>query len=356
MTKIEKMGETYKKRLLSTATSENLKQICRDYKIKGFSSKKKAELVEFVSISLSDEEFVKVAEENEEKWFSKGIDNAFELINSSFANTFKTFKIVNEEASEVEMEFDWFKEASSAYVKITNKNIDDPEFDCDCPIGSNGGFCRHFWLGFIFSLKKGFFDLSNWKMVQLPASFKERIENVEIVESKGRIFLTSISNSLLEEHVDSEIKVREGVVASYEKKSYTYEDNLVEYYLIKLKNVDIGEETIDTMQIRVSSRLFEEKSLKEGDIINFKGKLVRDQFQGLVVKFINDISRGKGKKEVKKEVLSKEKKWTIQSSSDKNKSYTVTLGADGAWKCSCPQFTYRKKICKHISECKKKNS
>lgn len=31
MTKIEKKGEIYKKRLLSTATSEDLKQVCRDY-------------------------------------------------------------------------------------------------------------------------------------------------------------------------------------------------------------------------------------------------------------------------------------------------------------------------------------
>lgn len=358
MAKIEKKGEIYKKRLLSTATSENLKQICRDYKIKGFSSKKKAELVNLVSVSLSEEEFAKVAEENEEKWLSNVIDNAFGLINSSFANTFKTFKIVNEGASEVEMEFEWFKEASSAYIKITNKNIDNPEFDCDCPIGSSGGFCRHFWLGFIFSLKKGYFDLSNWKLITLPASFATRIENIEIFQSKsgGRIFLASKSNSLLQEHVDSEITVREGTIESYEKKSYTYEGNQVEYYLVRLKNADIGKEIIDTIQIRLSSRVFEENALKKGDVINFEGKLVRDQFLGLLVKFINDVSKGKGKKEVqvKREPPSKEKTWRIQSSSDKNKSYIVTLGADGTWKCTCPQFTYRKKICKHISDCKKK--
>lgn len=357
MTKIENR-DIYKKRLLSTATSEDLKQVCRDYKIKGFSSKKKAELVEFVSVSLSDEEFAKVAEENEEKWISKVMDNTFELIESSFANTFKTFKVVNEDASEVEMEFEWFKEPSSAYVKITNRNIDNPEFDCDCPIGSNGGFCRHFWLGFIFSLKKGYFDLSNWKLIALPESFTTRIKNIEIVQSKsGSIFLASKSNSLLQEHVDSEIMIREGTIESFEKKSYTYEDSEVEYYLVYLKNVDIGDELIDTMQIRLSSRLFKETALKKGDVINFEGKLVRDQFLGLIVKFINEVSKGKGKKEgkVKKEAPSKEKSWTIQSSSDKNKSYIVTLKADNTWECSCPQFTYRKKICKHISEFKKKN-
>lgn len=42
------------------------------------------------------------------------------------------------------MDFDWYKEPSSAYIKITNKNIDDPDFDCDCSLGSNGGLCGHF--------------------------------------------------------------------------------------------------------------------------------------------------------------------------------------------------------------------
>ena len=44
------------------------------------------------------------------------------------------------------------------------------------------------------------------------------------------------------------------------------------------------------------------------------------------------------------------KEWKIPSSSDKSKVYTVTRKADGSFSCTCPQFVYRKKVCKHISQ------
>ena len=43
------------------------------------------------------------------------------------------------------------------------------------------------------------------------------------------------------------------------------------------------------------------------------------------------------------------KEWKITSSSDKSKVYTVTRRGDGSFACTCPQFVYRKKVCKHIT-------
>ena len=358
------MGEIYRKRLFQSATLEDLKQICRDYNIKGFSKEKKSGLVELVLVSLSEEELKEVAEENEKKWIKKGIENAFGMIETNLANSFKSFRIDNENTCEVEMDFVWYKEASCAYIKITDKNIDNPEFDCDCPLGSGGGFCGHFWLGFIFSLKKGYFNLSNWKMMKLPVDFEIKIKNIEITKTKsGGFLLVNKSKSFLQKYIDSEISVREGEIVNFEKKSYNYEGNTVEYYLINLKNAVIGTETIDTMKIRLSYGLFAKKSLKIGDVIKFKGKLVKDKFQGLIVKFIRNVTTEKAGKheESRTNALTKEKEakkteekqWTIQSSSDVNKTYTVTLKVDGTWKCTCPQFTFRKKLCKHISKCQK---
>ena len=100
------------KRLFQTANADDLKQICRDHKIKGFSTKKKSGLVELVLSSLSEEELKDVVSEKEEKWISKGIESAFTMINSPMANMFKTFRIVNETAGEIEMDFEWYKEPS----------------------------------------------------------------------------------------------------------------------------------------------------------------------------------------------------------------------------------------------------
>lgn len=69
-----KIKQIYLKRLFQTATADDLKQICRDHKIKGFSAKKKSGLVELVLTSLSEEELKEVINEKEEKWISKGFD------------------------------------------------------------------------------------------------------------------------------------------------------------------------------------------------------------------------------------------------------------------------------------------
>jgi len=163
----------------------------------------------------------------------------------------------------------------------------------------------------------------------------------------------------------TKISVKEGeIVACEKKKTYTYEGNTIEYYLLDLKNAEIGTDKVDTMKIRLSNAmkirlsnaLFNNKSLKIGDVIYFKGKLVEDKFQGLVVKFIRNVTTEKGEKfEETKTKEPVEKQWTIQSSSDVNKVYTVTLKADGSWMCTCPHFTFRKKLCKHISDCKMKS-
>ena len=54
----------------------------------------------------------------------------------------------------------------------------------------------------------------------------------------------------------------------------------------------------------------------------------------------------------KGDTVSGVKQWEIASSSDKSKVYTVTQKGDGSFTCTCPQFVFRKKVCKHISECK----
>jgi Fanconi anemia group M protein len=40
--------------------------------------------------------------------------------------------------------------------------------------------------------------------------------------------------------------------------------------------------------------------------------------------------------------------WRVPSQSAPGVEYTVTLSDDGSWSCTCPHFTYRRVICKHI--------
>jgi hypothetical protein len=43
-------------------------------------------------------------------------------------------------------------------------------------------------------------------------------------------------------------------------------------------------------------------------------------------------------------------KWTVQSESDSTKFYTVSQAEDNSFGCSCPQWIFRKQICKHIQD------
>ena len=43
-------------------------------------------------------------------------------------------------------------------------------------------------------------------------------------------------------------------------------------------------------------------------------------------------------------------KYEVQSMSNKNKTYEVTLIDQGLGACSCPDFQYRMRQCKHIAE------
>ena len=43
-------------------------------------------------------------------------------------------------------------------------------------------------------------------------------------------------------------------------------------------------------------------------------------------------------------------KWQVRSHSDPSKHYTVSLRKDGVFECSCPQWIYRRRECKHIQE------
>jgi len=45
-------------------------------------------------------------------------------------------------------------------------------------------------------------------------------------------------------------------------------------------------------------------------------------------------------------------KWNVRSHSDPSKSYMVSLTDDGQYECSCPQWIYRRKECKHIQQIK----
>lgn len=304
--------KAYMKHLLQYLNVDDLKQICRDYGIKGFSKFKKSELSEFILDSLAEEELEDLLKQKELEIISDGINLALKKINGEDRETITEINMVNPKNHEVEIKFKGFNWENSSYLSITPKNIDDPERDCDCRIGSNLGFCGHFWVGFIISLKEGYFKLSDWTLTKLPDNIEELIKPLKISiqdtgstgAGKRTIVDESSNNVTLMKFLDKSITIYEGKISEMIERESEFQGNVSVYYHITLDDVRLGprisrksdfrEEDIvkvDTLKIRVSERLQEENKLDLKDKIKVNGKLDKDNFWGIMVKNIRKVEK-----------------------------------------------------------------
>ncbi|MFX1257475.1 MAG: Rho termination factor N-terminal domain-containing protein [Promethearchaeota archaeon] len=304
--------KTYLSYLLQSLNVDDLKQICRDFQIKGFSKLTKAKLIEFILDSLADEEMSELLKQKELEIISNGIDLAFKKINGENRESISNINIVNPALNEIEILFKGFNWDVTSFLSITKENIHNPDRDCDCRIGSNMGFCSHFWIGFIFSLKEGYFNISDWTLTLLPDDFKEKIKSIKL--SKGEIgeekvkslrLIDESSDSFqLMEHVGKSITIYEGEIKEIVKRQQDFQGNITTYYIVLLKNIKFGPkvqkksdfreediESIEKMKLRISEKLMIDQELNEGDKISGNGKLTKDNFLGFIVKNIRKIEK-----------------------------------------------------------------
>ena len=306
LSKIRKIDDrTYLSYLLHSFNMEKLKNICKEFEIKGYSRFKKKGLVEFLLDCLAEEEISSLIKEKELDLISGGIQSAVELIKGTTRESIKDIKIINPNDHEVELEFKGMNWETTSFLSITTNNIENPERDCDCRIGSEMGFCVHFWVGFIFSLKQDYFKLSDWNLTVLPDNFDWIIRNIKISAPNTPLRLTDVSSdgSQFLDLEGKSISIYKGEIANIERREQVFQEITTIYHLISLTNVRIGprpqkksdykEEDIietDELTIRISEKLHDENDFKIGDKIKVNGKLTRDNFLRLyIVKNIRKI-------------------------------------------------------------------
>jgi len=291
---------TYLKYLLQSLNADGLKQICRDFGIKGFSKFKKSELIDFVLDSLAEEEQKDLLDQKEGDIISKEINTAIKKINGEDRESITEIKVVNEKNHEIELKFKGFNWDSSSYLSITSKNIHDPERDCDCRVGSNMGLCNHFWVGFIYSLKKNYFKLSDWKLTPLPKNFGKTME--KIILKDGKLINEGAVSSLLARH--KRITVYEAEITNIEEKEDDFQGNVTIFYLITLKDIEFGPqlkkksdyrkediENIEELIIRVSVKLYSSDKFKIGDKITCNGGVNKDRMLGFMLKRVTGLKK-----------------------------------------------------------------
>ncbi|GAG63648.1 unnamed protein product, partial [marine sediment metagenome] len=178
-TKLGNSGLKFKS-LISTLNLNELKKICKDQKITGYSRYSKGELIEKISTSLSQEELSKVSIQCEKKILSEVIEQAINIINRQEREKISEIKIANPETHEITIKFEGVKREIITSLAINAQSISNPPRSCNCRVGGNLGFCAHFWIAFIFSLKNNYFKLSEWKLTPLPDGFTEKTKVIDL--------------------------------------------------------------------------------------------------------------------------------------------------------------------------------
>ena len=306
---------TYLKFLLQYLGVDDLKQICREFEIKGFSKLKKLELIDFVLDSLAEEELKELLAKKELEIVSAGIDLAIKKINGEDRESIAEIKIVNPSQHEIELKFKGWNWETQSYLSINPKNIGNPERDCDCRIGANMGFCSHFWIGFIYSLKQNWFKLDDWTLTVLPDDFEKKIKSIKLADAqvgkkgekpqkKAVLVDESSSSAKLMQFLDSSITVYEAEITEMVERESEFQGNITIFHMASLENLKFGPklkkssdyreedtESAEKLKVRISQKLQNENSFKKGDKISFSGKLVKDNFWGYTVKNVRKITK-----------------------------------------------------------------
>lgn len=166
--------------LLQSLTVKELKKTHKQFDLSGYSVYNKHGLIDNLNLNLAEEEKIRWLMNYEKKVIQNEFNAAINLLNGYGKETLKEIKIINEDTHEIECTFEGRDWSTTNFLMINENSIDNPERDCDCRTGSEMGFCPHFWVAFMKSVKLQFFILDDWKLTPLPAKLSHYISNLKM--------------------------------------------------------------------------------------------------------------------------------------------------------------------------------
>ena len=107
--------------LLPALNVKELKDICREYNLKGYSKLKKIELIEFILDSMAEEEMKALIKEREPEIISSGIDSALEKISGSDREHIESIQITNPNRHDIEIKFKGWNWEIGSFLSIMKK-------------------------------------------------------------------------------------------------------------------------------------------------------------------------------------------------------------------------------------------
>ena len=157
-------------------TNQSLKDICKIYKIKGFSKLNKEEIIDLILKSIPKTTFDSFLNDIEEKslimtislvpkYFTKENPTKLEVIHFDDKDNILNLKFKG---------FRWEIDTNLQFLNLNKRN--EPltlKFNCTCEYAKDEGFCSHFWLGLMWAFQKFSIENSRWNKTKLPAIFNE---------------------------------------------------------------------------------------------------------------------------------------------------------------------------------------
>jgi hypothetical protein len=165
--------------LLQSLTIDQLKQICREKEIKGYSNYRKDGLITFIILNLDDYEKHRFLIANELKIINSEIKEAVRIILNKSKEKLTDIQI-DEARKEIELRFESPHWKTTNFAEFQNGSLSNPPRDCDCRVGSANGFCAHFWIAFFLAIQKNFFFLREWHVTNLPSNLSKIISKLSI--------------------------------------------------------------------------------------------------------------------------------------------------------------------------------
>ncbi|MHA1146935.1 MAG: leucine-rich repeat domain-containing protein [Promethearchaeota archaeon] len=176
----------YLEYLLPILLKKELLFLCRRFGKVMYSKLMKYRLIDLILTNFYEEELKETIKLIEKKVIDNGINEALRTIYRKRKERVRTIEILPPKSRRLKIDF-----SGNSYISnltINKKVLDNPIKSCNCQDRTDKGLCRHFWIGIIFALKKGYFKISDWTMTYLPDDFEEKIQNIEIKEIDSRTY------------------------------------------------------------------------------------------------------------------------------------------------------------------------
>ena len=163
-------------------TVQDLKDLCKQHRIKGFSNLNKDEIIEFILKSIPKHTFQSFLMDLEQKSLNLIISQVPKYLKKENPTKLESLRF-DEKNNIIMLIFKGFRWEIYTNIQFLNLNKKNEtlrlKLNCSCEYAKDGGFCSHFWLGMIWGFRKFKLNTSRWDRFNLPEVFNELVKNLD---------------------------------------------------------------------------------------------------------------------------------------------------------------------------------